>query len=52
MGAVNLTHFILLVDEHCCWNVRGMNKVYKQKELKVFIQENKVGLMAITETRV
>ncbi|XP_019255064.1 PREDICTED: uncharacterized protein LOC109233643 [Nicotiana attenuata] len=34
------------------WNVRGMNKVYKQKELKTFIRENKVVLIAVLENRV
>ncbi|XP_070023440.1 uncharacterized protein LOC142179626 [Nicotiana tabacum] len=34
------------------WNVRGMNKVYKQKELKKFIRENKVVLIADLENRV
>ncbi|KAH0781593.1 hypothetical protein KY290_001191 [Solanum tuberosum] len=34
------------------WNVRGLNKVYNHKELKVFLQENKVGVIVITETRV
>lgn len=34
------------------WNVRGLNKVYKQKELKVIIKENKIGLLAILEHRV
>ncbi|KAH0752423.1 hypothetical protein KY285_005571 [Solanum tuberosum] len=33
-------------------NVRGLNKVYKHKELKMFLQENKVGVITITETRV
>ncbi|KAK4709788.1 hypothetical protein R3W88_004301 [Solanum pinnatisectum] len=32
--------------------MRGLNKMYKHKELKVFLQENKVGVLAITETRV
>lgn len=34
------------------WNVRGLNKAYKQKELKVVIKENKIGLLAILEHRV
>lgn len=29
-----------------------MNKVYKQKELKVFYMENKVVLIAVVENRV
>ena len=29
-------------------NVRGLNEVYKHKELKVFSHENEVGVVAIT----
>nr|XP_009590938.1 uncharacterized protein LOC104088038 [Nicotiana tomentosiformis] len=34
------------------WNVRGLNKVYKQKELRLFIRENNIVLIAILEHRV
>ncbi|XP_060212197.1 uncharacterized protein LOC132639796 [Lycium barbarum] len=34
------------------WNVRDINKLYKHRELKVFIKENKVGVIAIAEHRV
>lgn len=34
------------------WNVRGLNKGYKQKELKNFISVNKVVLIAVLENRV
>ncbi|XP_019254007.1 PREDICTED: uncharacterized protein LOC109232716 [Nicotiana attenuata] len=34
------------------WNVRGLNKVYKQAELEKFMKNNKVGLIAILEHRV
>lgn len=34
------------------WNVRGINKIYKQKEVKKFIQKNDVGLIVILENRV
>ncbi|XP_075108980.1 uncharacterized protein LOC142180803 [Nicotiana tabacum] len=34
------------------WNVRGVNKVYKQKELMEFIKVNKVNVIAIIEHRV
>ena len=33
------------------WNVRGMNKRYKQKEIKLLLQ-NKVSLAGLVETRV
>ena len=34
------------------WDVRGMNKRYKQKEIKVLLQKNKVTLAGLIETRV
>ena len=34
------------------WNVRGMNKKYKQKEIKLFLQNNKVSLAGLIETSV
>ena len=34
------------------WNVRGMNKRYKQKEIKLLLQNNKVTLAGLIETRV
>ena len=32
--------------------MRGMNKRYKQKEIKLFLQNNKVSLAGLIETRV
>ncbi|KAL9227927.1 hypothetical protein vseg_003561 [Gypsophila vaccaria] len=34
------------------WNVRGMNSLAKQKEIKWFMQNNKVELFGLLETRV
>lgn len=34
------------------WNVRGFNKMFKHKELKVFMRDNKVDMIAICEHRV
>ena len=34
------------------WNVRGMNKRYKQKEIKLLLQQNKASLAGLIETRV
>lgn len=31
------------------WNVRGMNKVHKQKEAKLFIRTNNVSIIALLE---
>ena len=32
--------------------MRGMNKRYKQNEIKLFLQNNKVSLAGLIETRV
>lgn len=34
------------------WNVRGLNKVYKHKELKMFLTDNNVSMLADIEHRV
>ncbi|XP_019248742.1 PREDICTED: uncharacterized protein LOC109228008 [Nicotiana attenuata] len=34
------------------WNIRGLNKPYKQKELRNFLQKNKVDILGCLETRV
>lgn len=34
------------------WNIRGVNKGYKQKELKQYLKENHIKLTAFLETRV
>ncbi|XP_019257656.1 PREDICTED: uncharacterized protein LOC109235863 [Nicotiana attenuata] len=34
------------------WNVRGMNKAYKQNEIKEFIKENKKAVIALIEHRI
>lgn len=34
------------------WNVRGCNKLFKQKEVKLFLQRNKVDIAILLETRV
>ncbi|XP_019254004.1 PREDICTED: uncharacterized protein LOC109232713 [Nicotiana attenuata] len=36
----------------CTWNIRGLNKLSKQKELKLFLERQKVDLMGCVETRV
>ncbi|XP_060217125.1 uncharacterized protein LOC132644554 [Lycium barbarum] len=35
-----------------CWNVRGINKRYKQKELKYYITSKKLKFVCLVETRV
>lgn len=35
-----------------CWNVRGSNKPFKQKEIKHFLLKNKFEICALLETRV
>ncbi|KAL9239245.1 hypothetical protein vseg_013585 [Gypsophila vaccaria] len=34
------------------WNIRGMNKVKKQKEINYFLQNNDVGLFGLLETKI
>ncbi|XP_070046216.1 uncharacterized protein [Nicotiana tomentosiformis] len=34
------------------WNIRGLNKPFKQKEFKLFLNKNKVDLIGCIETRV
>lgn len=34
------------------WNVRGLNKAYKQKKMQKFIRENRISIIAIVEYRV
>lgn len=34
------------------WNVRGCNKPFKQKEIRVLLNQNKVTVAALLETRV
>ncbi|KAK4732287.1 hypothetical protein R3W88_025275 [Solanum pinnatisectum] len=34
------------------WNIRGMNKLHKQKELKLFVKENKVSIIAVLEHKI
>lgn len=34
------------------WNIRGLNKAHKQKELKNFLNVNKVDVMGCLETRI
>jgi len=35
-----------------CWNVRGINKPFKQKEIKNFLHKNKFEICGLLETRV
>lgn len=34
------------------WNVRGLNKPYKQKEFRLFMKNNNVVIIAVLEHRV
>ncbi|XP_074278168.1 uncharacterized protein LOC141601764 [Silene latifolia] len=40
------------MDNIGCWNVRGMNKVAKQLEIKRFLYQNNVGLYGLVETKI
>ncbi|XP_060210892.1 uncharacterized protein LOC132637893 [Lycium barbarum] len=34
------------------WNIKGLNKVYKQKELSIYLKDQRIKLAGIVETRV
>lgn len=34
------------------WNIRRLKKVFKQKELKLFLNKNKIDLIGCIETKV
>jgi len=34
------------------WNVRGLNKVYKQKEVAMLIKTTKVSIIALLEHKI
>lgn len=34
------------------WNIRGLNKPFKQKELKAFLLNQKIDLLGCLETRI
>ncbi|XP_075074605.1 uncharacterized protein LOC142162181 [Nicotiana tabacum] len=36
----------------CTWNIKGLNKPHKQKELRLFLRKYKVDVMECLETRV
>jgi len=40
------------MDKILCWNVRGMNCRNKQEDIKIFLQQQKVGLVGFLETKV
>lgn len=42
----------LLMDNTIFWNVRGLNKPVKQKEMNLFMHKMQVGLFGLLETRI
>lgn len=34
------------------WNIRGLNKVYKHREVKEFLKDNKIALIILVEHRI
>ena len=40
------------MDRVCSWNVRGLNWPNKQEDLKIFLQEKRIGLIGMLETKV
>ena len=35
-----------------CWNIRGMNSLFKQREIRSLIHSNNISLFGLIETRV
>lgn len=42
----------MIMDRVLCWNVRGINTLKKQNEVRSFIVANSVGLVVLLETKV
>lgn len=40
------------MDNVLSWNVRGLNGLNKQEDIKIFLHSNKIGLAALLETKV
>ncbi|XP_074302744.1 uncharacterized protein LOC141634485 [Silene latifolia] len=40
------------MDKLGCWNVRGMNNINKQGDIKWFLHQNKIGLYGLVETKI
>ncbi|XP_074266455.1 uncharacterized protein LOC141589728 [Silene latifolia] len=40
------------MDNLGCWNVRGINNINKQSDIKWFLHQNKIGLYGLVETKV
>ena len=40
------------MDRICAWNVRGLNWPNKPEDLKLFLNKQHVGLMALLETKI
>ena len=40
------------MDRIICWNVRGMNCPNKQEDIKIFLQQQKAGIVGFLETKV
>ncbi|XP_075101938.1 uncharacterized protein LOC142177361 [Nicotiana tabacum] len=50
---VRVTQYSILSNMNVVtWNVRGLNKTYKHKELRIAIKENKMGLLTVLEHRI
>lgn len=50
IGRVGATSF--LMDNIGCWNVRGLNKQAKQKEVNLFLHNVKAGLFGLLEMKI
>lgn len=46
------THYIHSSIKLITWNIRGLNKTSRQKEIKKCIRSNKVSMIALLEHKV
>ncbi|KAJ8428605.1 hypothetical protein Cgig2_025265 [Carnegiea gigantea] len=40
------------MDSIIVWNIRGLNSLNKQEDIKIFLEKHKIGLVALLETKV
>lgn len=52
LGMIRAGRDISPMDRMGFWNVRGLNKVNKQKEMNLFMHNSNVGLFGLLETKI
>ncbi|KAJ8419728.1 LOW QUALITY PROTEIN: hypothetical protein Cgig2_019166 [Carnegiea gigantea] len=49
---LRIRHRVIHVDSIANWNIRGLNWPNKQEDVKIFLHENKIGLVGLLETKI